>query len=110
MSKSMANSTAWVKLDLNNPHFQQCLFALEKQAQFECLRTLKKISGMTWVMVYQDKGLRWEKISSIQAPAGIDQVYSIRITLSARALVFREGDFMRFLWVSQDHDGVYGKK
>jgi len=37
-------------------------------------------------------------------------VYSIRITLSARALVFREGDFMRFLLVSQDHDGVYGKK
>ena len=110
MSKSMANSTTWVKLDLNNPHFQQSLFALEKQAQFECLRTLKKISGMTWVMVYQDKGLRREKISSIQAPAGIDQVYSIRITLSARALVFCEGDFMRFLWFSQDHDGVYGKK
>ncbi|MGD9888651.1 MAG: hypothetical protein AB7S56_05225 [Halothiobacillaceae bacterium] len=110
MPKSMVNSTAWVKLDLNNPHLQQSLFALEKQAQFECLRTLKKISGMTWVMVYQDKGLRWEKISSIQAPAGIDQVYSIRITLSVRALVFREGDFMRFLVVSQDHDGVYGKK
>jgi len=106
----MANTNALVKLDLNNPHFQQSLFALEKQAQSECLRTLKKISGMTWVMVYQDKGLRWEKISSIQAPAGIDQVYSIRITLSARALVFREGDFMRFLLVSQDHDGVYGRK
>jgi len=70
----------------------------------------EKISGMTWRMVYQDKGLRWEKISSIQAPAGIDQVYSIRITRSARALVFREGEFMRFLLVTEDHDGVYGRK
>lgn len=110
MSKSMANSTAWVKLDLNNPHFQQSLFALEKQAQFECLRTLKKISGMTWLMVYQDKGLHWEKISSVQPPAGIDQIYSIRITLSARALVFREDDFIRFLLVLEDHDAIYGKK
>ena len=110
MANTPVLANALVKLDLNNPHFQQSLFALEKQAQSECLRTLKKISGMTWVMVYQDKGLRWEKISSIQAPAGIDQVYSIRTTLSARALVFREGDFMRFLLVSQDHDGVYGRK
>ena len=106
----MVKTNALVRLDLNNPHFQQSLFSLEKQAQSECLRTLKKISSMTWLMVYQDKGLRWEKISSIQAPAGIDQVYSIRVTLSARALVFREGDLMRFLLVSQDHDGVYGRK
>lgn len=106
----MANPHGLVKLDLNNPHFQQSLFALEKRAQAECLSTLKKVSGMTWRMVYQDKGLRWEKISSIPAPAGIDQVYSIRITRSARALVFREGEFMRFLLVSEDHEAVYGKK
>lgn len=87
----MANTHALVKLDLNNPQFQQSLFALDKQVQSGCLPTLKKIS-------------------SIPAPAGVDQVYSIRIPRSARALVFREGEFMRFLLVSKEHDGVYGKK
>jgi hypothetical protein len=37
----MVNTHASVKLELNNPHFQQSLFALEKRAQAECLGTLK---------------------------------------------------------------------
>jgi len=37
----MANTHALVKLDLNNPHSQQSLFALEKQAQFGSLGALK---------------------------------------------------------------------
>lgn len=67
----------------------------------------EKINGMTWSMVYSDKGLRREKISSIQAPAGIGQVYSIRIIRSARGLVYRDGEFMRFL---EDYVGVYERE
>lgn len=51
--------------------------ALTQRGRF-CVSAMKKISGMTWSVVYQDKGLRWEKVSSIQAP----QV-SIRFTRSA---------------------------
>jgi hypothetical protein len=106
----MSSTNARVKLDLNNPVFQQSLFTLEKQSQLDCLRSLKKISEMSWQMVYQDRGLHWEKISSITPPTGISQVYSIRITLSIRAIVFREVEYMRFLGVFEDHDAAYGKK
>jgi hypothetical protein len=99
-----------VKVDLNNPVFQQSLFALQKQSQLDCLRSLRKITEMTWQMIYVDRGLRWEKISSIQPPTGIDQVYSIRVTKATRAIVYREGEVMRFLAVFDEHDAAYGKK
>lgn len=103
----MANNAL---LDLNNPVFQQSLFALQKPTQLDVIRSLKKISQMTWPMIQQDKGLRWEKISSIEPPEGISCVYSIRISQSTRAIVYREGDFMRFLAVFADHDAAYGQK
>ena len=103
----MANN---VLLDLNNPAFQFSLFQLEKHTQLDFIRSLKKISQMTWQMVQQDKGLRWEKISSIKPPEGISCVYSIRISISTRAIAYRENDFMRFLGVFEDHDSAYGKK
>lgn len=103
----MANNAL---LDLNNAVFQQFLFALQKPTQLDVIRSLKKISQMTWSMIQQDKGLRWEKISSIEPPEGISCVYSIRISQSTRAIVYREGDFMRFLAVFADHDAAYGQK
>lgn len=42
--------------------------------------------------------------------SGIDAVYSLRITQARRATVYRQGDFMRFLTIQQDHDSTYGKK
>jgi hypothetical protein len=60
--------------------------------------------------VYRDPGLKWEKISSVKPPAGIDALYSLRITQSCRATAYREGDFLRLLTLSPDHDATYGKK
>lgn len=99
-----------VLLDINNPTFQNGWMALDKTERHRVLDTLKKIQQLTWDQVYRDQGLNWEKISSITPPNGIAAVYSIRITLSSRALAYREGSYMRFLFVSQDHEGAYGKK
>lgn len=52
-----------ILLDLNNPVFQQDLFNLPKQEVFAVLKTLKKISQLTWEQVYQDRGLKWEKFT-----------------------------------------------
>jgi len=41
-----------VQLDLNNPVFQRNLFNLCKQDQLNILRTLRRISKMTWHQVY----------------------------------------------------------
>lgn len=99
-----------VLLDLNNPVFQENLFGLQKPERYSALDTLNKIRQLTWEQVYRDNGLKWEKIVSVRPPAGFDAIYSLRITQSCRATAIREGQHMRLLTVSSDHDSTYGKK
>ena len=99
-----------VRLDLNNPIFQENLFNLQKPDRHSALETLNKLRQLTWSQVYADNGLKWEKIVSITPPLGISAVYSLRITQSRRATAYRDGDFLRFLTIAPDHDATYGKK
>ncbi len=99
-----------VRLDLNNEVFQNTLLELDKTESTRVLNTLRKLRQMTWAQVYRDSGLKWEKIESVKPPRGIEAVYSLRITQARRATAYREGDFMRFLTIQQDHDSTYGKK
>lgn len=106
----MAQSETKVKLDLNNPVFQENLLTLQKPERHAALDTLNKIRQLSWVQVYRDSGLKWEKISSVKSPTGIDAIYSMRITQARRATAYREGDFMRLLTIAPDHDSTYGRK
>lgn len=99
-----------VRLDLNNPVFQNHLLTLQKSERQSALDTLNKLRRMTWNQVHRDNGLKWEKIVSVKPPQGIDAVYSLRITQARRATAYRDGDFIRLLTIAQDHDGTYGKK
>jgi hypothetical protein len=99
-----------IRLDLNNPVLQDALFALQKAERLAALDALQKLRRLTWTQLYADKGLRWEKISSITPPKGIPALYSMRITRSCRATAFRDGPFLRFLTLYSDHDAAYGKK
>ena len=105
-----ASSTALVRLDLNNPVFQSNLLTLQKPQRHAALDTLNKIRQLTWDQVYRDNGLKWEKISSVAPPAGVDAIYSLRITQTRRATAYWDGEFMRFLTVASDHDSTYGRK
>jgi len=97
-----------VRLDLNNPEFQERLFTLDKTERNRVLDTLKKLHRMTWTHVYQNPGLKWEKIETppVKLQAG-ENTYSIRVSQSRRAVVTRNGDFMRFLTLPVDHDSTY---
>ena len=99
-----------VRLDLNNPVFQEHLFGLQKPERNAAMDTLRKIRLLSWDQLYRDKGLKWEKIISVKPPPGIDAMYSLRITQSRRCTAYREGDFMRLLTVAPDHDSTYGRK
>lgn len=105
-----ATFEALVRLDLNNPVFQANLLSLQKPERHAALDTLNKIRQLNWNQLYRDNGLKWEKIASIKPPAVIDAIYSLRITQSRRATAHREGDFIRFLTLAEDHDGTYGCK
>ena len=97
----LSSREARVRLDLNNPVFQEQLFAMQKVERHAALDTLNKIRQLTWNQVYRDPGLKWEKITSIRPPKGIDSLYSIRITQARRATAYRDGEFMRFLTVGK---------
>lgn len=108
MAKADAN--ALVRLDLNNPVFQENLLSLQKPERHVALDTLNKIRQLTWNQLYRDNGLKWEKVVSVKPPTGGDAIYSLRITRSRRATAFRDGDFIRLLTIAPDHDSAYGKK
>jgi hypothetical protein len=99
-----------IRLDLNNPVFQEQPLTLQKLERHAALDTLNKIRQLTWNQLYRDQGIKWEKITSIKPPVGIDAVYSLRISQSRRATAHRDGDFMRLLTIAPDHDATYGKK
>lgn len=99
-----------VKLDLNSEVFQQSWLALDKTERNRVTDTLRKVRKLNWNEVYRDQGLKWEKISSVRPPAGIDALYSLRITQSRRATAYRHGSFMRLLSIEPEHDSAYGKR
>jgi hypothetical protein len=106
----MASRDAAVRLDLNNPVFQEQLLSLQKNERHAALDTLNKIRKLSWNQLVRDQGIKWEKITSIKPPTGIDAVYSLRISQSRRATSHRDGDFIRLLTIAPDHDATYGKK
>lgn len=99
-----------VRLDLNNETFQDGWLALEKSERERVADTFRKIRKLTWDQVYRDPGLKWEKVTSVKPPQGIDVIYTLRITKSRRATAIRQGNYMRFLTIAPDHDAAYGKK
>jgi len=106
----MTKPESTIRLDLNNPVFQEQLLTLQKPERHAALDTLNKIRQLTWNQLYRDPGLKWEKITSVRPPVGIDAVYSLRISRSRRATAHRDGDFMRLLTIAPDHDATYGKQ
>ena len=109
-SRDPAANKSRVLLDLNNSIFQENWFQMEKPERSRVTDTLKKIRRLTWSQVYQDQGLKWEKITSLNPTAAFGSVYSLRVTQSRRATAYRDGEYMRFLTVQPDHDSTYGKK
>ena len=106
----MGKNDSLVRIDLNNPVFQEHLFSLQKPERNAAVDTLRKIRQLSWGQFYRDSGLKWEKIISVKPPQGIDAIYSLRITQSRRCTAYRDGDFLRLLTVAPDHDSTYKRK
>lgn len=100
----MSGNDEKVLLDLNYPGFQAELFALDISEAKKVLKAFKKLTTMTWNEVFRDHGLKWEPLKSVSGK------FTIRLSQSFRAVVIRDGRFMRFQALHQDHDGAYGKK
>jgi hypothetical protein len=95
-----------VRLDLNEPSFQETWFALESADALRVLASLRKIGKLTWDQLYRDAGLKWEAIPSQTAPGG-ERLYSFRVTQRIRAVAYSDGDFLSLQRVHADHDSAY---
>lgn len=95
-----------IKIDMNNPKFQEDLFGLEKNEQTSLIKTLKKIQQLHWQALYTDKGLKWETILSKTTASG-ERIYSFRFSQKYRATALRENKFIRLLSLHVDHDSTY---
>jgi len=102
----MKPKASGVRLDLNNPVFQQQLLAMDKANQLAVLTTLRKLSQMSWDQVYADHGLRWEVIVSRQGPNS-QRLYTLRMGKGFRAVAHRDGDWLRLLTLHPHHDSAY---
>ena len=100
----MSGNDDKVLLDLNYPAFQSELFEVDASELKKVIKTLKKLSAMTWNDVFRDHGLRWEE------PRSTPGKYTVRLSPAYRAVVVRDGRWIRFQTLHQDHDGAYGKK
>ena len=54
----MGTNDTPVRLDLNNPVFQEHLFGLQKPERNAAMDTLRKIRLLSWDQLYRDKGLK----------------------------------------------------
>jgi hypothetical protein len=95
-----------VRLDLNNPEFQEVLFRLESTELKQVIASLRRLRELDWVTLYGHTGFHWEAIEHLKGPNGA-KVYSLRLSQKIRALAFREGDFLRFISLHPDHDSAY---
>lgn len=100
----MSGNDERILLDLNFPGFQSELFGLDNADAKKVFKIFRKLTGITWNEVFRDHGLKWEELKSA------DGKFTIRLSQSYRAVVVRDGPFMRFQALHKDHDGAYGKK
>lgn len=102
----MSAALSHIRLDLNNPEFQDVLFRLQTTELRQVVASLRRRLELDWNTLYRHTGFHWEAIEHLKAPNGA-KVYSLRLSQRIRALAFRDGDFLRFISLHPDHDSAY---
>jgi hypothetical protein len=95
-----------IELDLSNPEFQGNWLTLQRDDALAVLATLRVIRQLDWRQLQSSKGLRYELIQSRSGPNG-ERLHSLRISRKVRAVVWRQGNLLRFLSLYPDHDSAY---
>ena len=95
-----------ILIDMNDLDFQQELFGLEKQELTALIKTLKKISQLTWMQLYKDQGLKWEAIP-LNNTRSNEKVYTFRFSQKYRAVAYRFENKLQLMSLHTDHDSAY---
>jgi len=95
-----------VRLDLNSPEFQDVFLRLELSELKQVVGSLRRLGELDWNTLYRHTGFKWEAVRHIRTPNGAT-AYSVRLSEKIRGIVFRDGDFLRFISLHPDHDSAY---
>ncbi len=95
-----------VRLDLNNPEFQDVFFELPVAQLKQVVASLSRLRELEWNAPYRHTGYQWEQIGHLKGPGGA-KVYSIRLSQQIRATGYRDGDLLRLVSLHPDHDSAY---
>ncbi len=93
-------------IDMNTSEFQDSLFSLQTYEQIALLKTLRKMSKLTWDALYTNNGIKWEQIRNKITKDG-KKIYSFRFSQKYRGTAYREGDGCVLLEIFPNHDGAY---
>lgn len=102
----MAAGSSRVRLDLNSPEFQDVFLRLELSELKQVVGSLRRLGELDWNTLYRHTGFKWEAVRHIRTPNGAT-AYSVRLSEKIRGIVFRDGDFLRFISLHPDHDSAY---
>jgi hypothetical protein len=95
-----------IRLDLNNPEFQDVFFRLAVAELKQVVASLGRLRALEWNTLYRHTGFQWEHIEHLKGP-GNAKVYSLRLSQKVRAIAYREGEFLRLVSLHPDHDSAY---
>ena len=73
-----------IRLDLNNPEFQQVLFQLETAELKQVVTSLRRLRELEWTEFYRHKGFHWEAIEHLKAPNGARYTHFVRKSARSR--------------------------
>jgi len=102
----VAVGSSRVRLDLNSPEFQDVFFRLELSELKQVVGSLRRLGALDWNSLYRHTGFKWEALRHIRTPNGA-MAYSLRLSEKIRGIVYRDGDFLRFISLHPDHDSAY---
>jgi hypothetical protein len=100
------SATMAIELDLNNPAFQDKIFALKKPEIIALMKTVQKIAQLEWMPLYRDRKLNWQ-VTAVQTDVDRERICTLRITPKCRATVQRRGNRIVFLELHSDHNSAY---
>ena len=98
-----------IRLDLNNPEFQDVFFRLEIGDLKQVVTALRRLRELDWPALYKHTGYRWEAIEHLKIGGG-SKVYSLRLSQRIRAVAIRDRNFLRLISLHPEHDSTYQRK
>ena len=94
------------------PSFKEEVQAAEKPVRRAVLKTLEQIMGLPDLSrLFAHRGLHFEKIQGMADPESREQIYSLRVTRSVRALAFlKDGPSLVLVGLHVQHERAYRRR